>query len=578
MVRVVAFASILTALTIIGEGIAQPIRPTLAGNAALSNGELLSTLRDNGLLSFRPGIAERIGDALLERYHEHGFYFTRIDSLSIEASRDSTFYSLFVELTEGTPVTLGECSVTGNSAIETVKLFDAMELKRGTTFSQASLSAGIASIIALYERQGYPFASVTVDDLNLTDTEDGPAMNVALRIDEGRLFTVDEFTIEGNTLTQPRVITRETRIAIGEVFHAEKVASIRRRLERLGFFSGVSEPDLYVRGDRGGLLIRVVEGQTNVFDGVIGWQPERLGVESGYLTGLVKLSFRNVFGTGRRFDARWERATREVSEIEIRYLEPWLFGQPLNLGGGFFQRQQDSAYVQRMFDAKATVLATSSLSLSALVQLTEVIRSQNSIIASLSSSKTLSGGLELLIDTRDDVYNPRSGLMLRNGYSFGTKRTTLSGAVQSEILQKLEVDASYYHEFFPRHVAALALHGRELRGNAADQTDFYRLGGANTLRGYREEQFSGTRIAWLNCEYRYSLGRRSFAFAFFDLGYIFLPANEAASRAEFTAVQHGFGIGGRLETGLGVIGVSYALGEGDSLTNGKVHFGLINEF
>jgi outer membrane protein insertion porin family len=40
----------------------------------------------------------------------------------------------------------------------------------------------------------------------------------------------------------------------------------------------------------------------------------------------------------------------------------------------------------------------------------------------------------------------------------------------------------------------------------------------------------------------------------------------------------GYGIGIQVETGLGVMGVSFALGEGDSFSNGKIHFGLINEF
>ena len=37
-----------------------------------------------------------------------------------------------------------------------------------------------------------------------------------------------------------------------------------------------------------------------------------------------------------------------------------------------------------------------------------------------------------------------------------------------------------------------------------------------------------------------------------------------------------FGI--NLETGLGILGVSYALGKGNSLSEGKIHFGIINEF
>ena len=38
------------------------------------------------------------------------------------------------------------------------------------------------------------------------------------------------------------------------------------------------------------------------------------------------------------------------------------------------------------------------------------------------------------------------------------------------------------------------------------------------------------------------------------------------------------GIGLNLETGVGLLGVSFALAAGDSFTDGKIHFGIINEF
>ena len=103
-------------------------------------------------------------------------------------------------------------------------------------------------------------------------------------------------------------------------------------------------------------------------------------------------------------------------------------------------------------------------------------------------------------------------------------------------------------------------------------------GGTNTLRGYRELQFLGSRIAWTNLEYRQLLARRSYCFGFFDSGYYFLPENADLAIASSQHVKYGFGLGIRLETGIGNVGVSFALGQGDALSQGKIHFGLINEF
>jgi len=104
------------------------------------------------------------------------------------------------------------------------------------------------------------------------------------------------------------------------------------------------------------------------------------------------------------------------------------------------------------------------------------------------------------------------------------------------------------------------------------------MGGTNSLRGYRENQFADNRILWENLEYRLLLGGRSFAFLFADAGYYLRKEDPEYLIPETESFKTGFGAGINIETGIGVISISYALGEGDSFSNGKIHFGLVNEF
>mgnify|MGYP000465865622 FL=1 len=475
---------------------------------------------------------------------------------------------------------VGMLSITGSAAIPRALLREDIDSAPGAPFSEAALQRDIARLLDRYDRAGYPFAAVRIAALQLRRAGDSALADITLHIDEGPLLHIDEITVTGNTLTDADVIVREARIEKGARYDAEIVRDIRRRLERLQFFSRVAEPQLTLRDDSiGGLRIAVEEGSTNRFDGVVGYQPAQDSEESGYFTGLVDVRFGNLFGTGRQLAARWERATRESSELALHYLEPWLFGFPLNIAVGFFQRQQDSAYVRRAADAEISLLATTDITVAATLEATEVIPSVNSTLTGLYRSRTLAAGLQLRIDTRDDVYNPRSGIFLRNAYSGGDKTYTApAGDDISDFIQRIEIDAEHYLELFPRVVLATALHGRELSGDELDASDLYRVGGANTLRGYREEQFSGTRFGWLNSELRYSLGRRTFAFAFFDFGYIEVSPDSERGREEMTAFRSGYGLGARIETALGIMGVSYALGRGDGLSEGKIHFGLINAF
>jgi outer membrane protein insertion porin family len=236
--------------------------------------------------------------------------------------------------------------------------------------------------------------------------------------------------------------------------------------------------------------------------------------------------------------------------------------------------------VQRSFEGSIEFLASEDFSASLLLSSDVVIPTINdTYVPPVFNSHSLTTGVSLKYDTRDDPYAPTRGILFNNLDSYSKK--TISGpasliisTTQTKIdLQRVQVDLGLYYSFFKRQVLAFGIHGRELLGTSFEISDLYRLGGTSTLRGYFENQFIGSRIAWSNIEYRFLLARRSYLFTFFDSGYYF---NEAADKKEDYRLGYGFGLS--IETGLGVLGVSFALGQGDSFSQGKIHFGIINEF
>jgi outer membrane protein insertion porin family len=74
------------------------------------------------------------------------------------------------------------------------------------------------------------------------------------------------------------------------------------------------------------------------------------------------------------------------------------------------------------------------------------------------------------------------------------------------------------------------------------------------------------------------LTQRSYAFLFFDAGYYFLEADPERGIAQNEDYIFGYGLGITVETAIGLLGVSFALAQGDSFSEGKIHFGIINEF
>jgi outer membrane protein insertion porin family len=335
------------------------------------------------------------------------------------------------------------------------------------------------------------------------------------------------------------------------------------------------------------LDIKVKEGNTNTFDGILGYVPPIQNEDNGYFTGLVNLSLRNLFGTGRRADARWQKETRSTQELELKYLEPWVLGYPFNANIGFLQRVQDSTYIKRNVSLKGEALITRSFSASLLANFERVIptlNDNNEQIYNVFDSRTVSTGVEIKLDTRDYIYNPASGVLYRTSYQVGQKKIYNASAFPNLdipadfTVQKGTVDLDFYYSFFRRQTSLVGVHGVEIRSPEFEIADYMRFGGSATVRGYREDQFLASRAAWANFELRYSLTRKTFASIFYDAGYYKKPYDALTMSPEQSGFIFGYGAGIRIETSLGIFGVSYALGKGDTFLEGKIHFGLINDF
>ncbi len=459
---------------------------------------------------------------------------------------------------------------------------------KGEIFNRYEIETSISSLLTDFENRGFPFASVKIQSVHFYDdsVSDEHYADIYLALEEGRQSRIDKIEVTGNTSTKDYVVVRELRIDTGEEYSQQKIENLPRRLNKLRYFDPVPTPQFYIDSQNSGvLLINVKERNTNSFDGIIGYIPPAKDNESGYVTGLVNVTLRNIFGTGRAAAIRWQKLTRESQELELKYLEPWLFGYPFNLNAELFQRIQDTTYVQRKLGGALEFLATEDISASAFVSTEEIIPTERTIpVFTVYNSSSLTTGLGLKIDLRDDPIAPTGGFLFETVYSFSRKKINgpdeyiTPGLETNPNLQRITAGFGAFYEIFFKSVVAFSVNGKELRGPFFEQSDLWRFGGTRTVRGYREEQFLASRIAWSNLEYRLMLTQRSYAFLFFDAGYYFLEADPERGIAQIEDYIFGYGLGITVETAIGLLGVSFALAQGDSFSEGKIHFGIINEF
>lgn len=561
---------------------------TVYDNSIFKSGEIAAWTGIAEGSRYYTGIADSAAIRVNRQLSERGYLHADFSGTAVSYMPDSSKMNLDIHVKEGNPTYIGNIFIQGPSSSDSARFVRTFAYQTDDIFNRSAFEENFSIILDYYEEKGYPFAKITLSSMDFySDTLSGKKLvNIFLQIDPGRFCRIDRIQITGNTRTKDFVILRESRLRSGTDYSQKTIEEIPRKLDRLRFFEPVVTPSYFINSrDEGILSLEIKEKETNNFDGIVGYLPSDKAGGSGYLTGMVNVSLRNLFGTGRAAAFKWQQLDKNSQDLDIRYLEPWLLGYPFNINLEIFQQKQDTTYVRRRIEGSVEFLATENISASVVLASESVIPTENeNSVFTVYNSGIASSGINLKIDTRNDTYAPDEGFYLLNSYSYNVKKINgpskyLSPETrQRTSLQRYSADFAIYRSVLKNQVLALALHFRELKGDQIELSDLYRLGGTATLRGYRENQFLADRTFWSNLEFRQPLSRRSFAFLFYDLGYYLRSGDQLRNLQRTSAYKSGYGLGLNLETGLGILSVSYALANGDSFSQGKIHFGIINEF
>lgn len=589
MIRlIIKLASILFALTLLTS--AQTIKSiNITGSYDFSESDYRNWIElGEGALLFE-GLKDSIQVQIARNLADNGYFHFSIDSIVVSFSADSADVYLKIYLEEDEPTIINKIHFTGLEQNDSTFVIKSTQYLEGSVLNKYDLENSIFEILQELENKTYPFASVIFESIIFVNEENNSSTHLAdiyLKINKGPPSRIEEIEIVGNDKTKDYVIIRNIRIGENEDYSQKRLEDIPQRLNKLRFFEPVELPDFYFNTEGKGVLrIKIKEKQTNNFDGIVGYIPSNVEGESGYFTGFVDVSLRNLFGTERGAAFKWEKLDRESQFLQIKYLEPWLLGLPFNIRGEFEQRKQDTTYVERHYTAQINYLATQELSASLIFSSGSIIPTESETGRfTVYNSSVIKSGVNLKYDTSDDFYLPTKGLIAEVEFTYSNKKINgpakfITSSTKTNIdLLRISANVDLFFEIFRRNILALGIRGRELSGDFFEDNDLFRLGGTNSLRGYREDQFRGNRIFWSNLEYRLALSPRTYTFVFFDSGYYLRSENSLIGVEKSESFKIGYGLGINLETALGILGVSYALGSGDAINEGKIHFGLINEF
>ena len=302
--------------------------------------------------------------ALLTAFNEAGYRDARI-------VKDTMYYiepnrlQIDFEIDEGKRYYFRDITWTGNSIYSSENLNEVLKIGKGDVYDMVTMQKRLFGggkqseydVTKLYRDNGYLFFNIQPVEMNV----EGDSVDVEMRISEGKPATLNNIVINGNDLTNERVIRRQVFTRPGYLFSQSDFERSIREIASMGQF----DPEA-IMGEGGysvipnqmnntvDLVYNVTEKPSSQLELSGGWGGNTFGATVG-------VSFNN-FSTRRFFDksawrpvplgdaqnlsVRFQTNGTYYTSLSASFSEPWLFGKkPTSLNMSLYYTRQTNSYI-----------------------------------------------------------------------------------------------------------------------------------------------------------------------------------------------------------------------------------------
>lgn len=271
------------------------------GNKVASEGRLHTVVNARGAMlgvptiltaKFQPSILDVDRKQLLFYYHRLGYLDARIEPEVQPLASDLSTVSIVYHIVEGRTYDVQSIVIDGNKAFSEERLKKVTAIKTGERYDESVVQADLQRITTLYGNGGH---RVLVEPGVFQVQGKEGVVDVHYRVLEPGNKGPDRvgsIKIEGNTITQERVIRNQLNFFSGQVLEYPKLKQAEQNLARLGIFDGEDPPTIEVEPSNfdssyKDIRVRVKETRT----GQVGLQ---VGVNSNAgLNGTLSINQRN---------------------------------------------------------------------------------------------------------------------------------------------------------------------------------------------------------------------------------------------------------------------------------------------
>jgi outer membrane protein insertion porin family len=360
----------------INEGPKSKVRKiNIIGNEAFDDGDLRGEMitKEAGITkilssgtTYDPDRMAFDQQKLRQFYLTKGYADFRIVSAVAELTPDKKDFILTYVVEEGPRYKFGGVKVESQLRdFDGERLAGQLPMKTGDWYDAKMVEDTIDRLNQTLGTFGYAFADVRPE---YNRNKEELTMSLTFQIAEAPRVYVEKIDVNGNTLTQDKIVRREFRLAEGDAFNSLQVKRSTARINSLGYFQEKFE----IEQKPGSAPDRIIL-EANVEEKPTG----QLQLSAGYssLEGLIfqgSIEQRNFRGRGQTIGLNLAYSNYS-KQVDLSFTEPYVFDKNVSLGVNVYRRDLNS--FNQFNNQRNTVYqqATTGLQIRAGVPLTEYV-------------------------------------------------------------------------------------------------------------------------------------------------------------------------------------------------------------
>ncbi len=302
---------------------------------------------------------------LLTVFNEAGYRDARI-------VKDTMYYvepnrlQIDFDIDEGKQYYFRDITWTGNSVYDSDVLNSVLKIQKGDVYDVVTMEKRLFGggkqneydVTKLYRDNGYLFFNIQPVEMNIQ----GDSVDVEMRIVEGKPATINDVIINGNDLTNERVIRRQVFTRPGYLFSQTDFERSIREIASMGQF----DPEEIMKyGEGYNMIPNQMDNTVDILYNVTEKPSSQLELSGGWggntFVATVGVSFNN-FSTRRFLDktawrpvplgdaqnlaVRFQTNGTYYTSLSASFSEPWLFGKkPTSLNLSVYYTRQTNSYI-----------------------------------------------------------------------------------------------------------------------------------------------------------------------------------------------------------------------------------------